>query len=121
MQIETDIQKKRRNTKVMISLAGIETVHIPLLLPNLLVKAKEIIEVSAGLKAGVRIINSYTREPIIGSPDQNPEIFEKFLPKIKYLTNVVLNFASGSVGSPFIKIEERFNDVFSKLALLNMG
>jgi hypothetical protein len=100
MQIETDI-KKNRIAKVMITCAGTWRVHILLLPPNLAIKSMEIIEASVGSEAGVRIIQSHAREPVIGNPDQNPEKFGKFFPKIKYLTNVVLNFTSGSVGSPF--------------------
>jgi uncharacterized protein (DUF849 family) len=64
----------------------------------------------------------HARNPENGRPDQTPEAFARFLPRIKQQTNAVVNITSG--GSPFMKVEERVKpaEVFKpEVASLNMG
>ncbi len=123
MQMKTVIEKKRQNTKVIITCAVTGAIHTPSMSPYLPITPEEIIEASVGAaEAGAAIIHLHARDPITGRPDQSPEAFAKFLPQIKSRTNAVLNLTSG--GSPFMKIDERIQPSMKfspEVASLNMG
>ena len=123
MQMKTVIEKKRQNTKVIITCAVTGAIHTPSMSPYLPITPEEIIEASVGAaEAGAAIIHLHARDPITGKPDQSPEAFAKFLPQIKSRTNAVLNLTSG--GSPFMKIDERIQPSMKfspEVASLNMG
>jgi uncharacterized protein (DUF849 family) len=91
--------------------------------PHLPVTPDEIIADSlAAAEAGAAILHLHARNPETGRPDQTPEAFARFLPRIKQQTNAVVNITSG--GSPFMKVEERVKpaEVFKpEVASLNMG
>jgi uncharacterized protein (DUF849 family) len=91
--------------------------------PHLPVTPDEIIADSlAAAEAGAAILHLHARNPENGRPDQTPEAFARFLPRIKQQTNAVINITSG--GSPFMKVEERVKpaEVFKpEVASLNMG
>lgn len=121
--MKTVIEKKRQNTKVIITCAVTGAIHTPSMSPYLPITPEEIIEASVGAaEAGAAIIHLHARDPITGRPDQSPEAFAKFLPQIKSRTNAVLNLTSG--GSPFMKIDERIQPSMKfspEVASLNMG
>jgi uncharacterized protein (DUF849 family) len=123
MQMKTVIEKKRQNTKIIITCAVTGAIHTPSMSPYLPITPEEIIEASVGAaEAGAAIIHLHARDPITGRPDQSPEAFAKFLPQIKSRTNAVLNLTSG--GSPFMKIDERIQPSMKfspEVASLNMG
>ncbi|MBV8847980.1 MAG: 3-keto-5-aminohexanoate cleavage protein, partial [Methylobacteriaceae bacterium] len=91
--------------------------------PHLPVTPDEIIADSlAAAEAGAAILHLHARNPETGRPDQTPEAFARFLPRIKQQTNAVINITSG--GSPFMKVEERVKpaEMFKpEVASLNMG
>jgi uncharacterized protein (DUF849 family) len=91
--------------------------------PHLPVTPDEIIADSlAAAEAGAAILHLHARNPENGRPDQTPEAFARFLPRIKQQTNAVINVTSG--GSPFMKVEERVKpaETFKpEVASLNMG
>ena len=60
---------------------------------------------SARRKAGAAIVHLHAREPDDGRPTQDPEMFMRFLPKIKAAADVVINLTTG--GAPTMTIEER--------------
>src|SRR6266568_209839 len=73
-------------------------------------------------EAGAAILHLHARDPATGKPDQTPEAFARFLPRIKQQTNAVINLTTG--GSPFMSPQERVKPaaVFKpEVASLNMG
>ena len=109
--------------KVVITCAVTGAIHTPSMSPHLPVTPDEIIANSlAAAEAGAAILHLHARNPENGRPDQTPEAFARFLPRIKQQTNAVINITSG--GSPFMKVEERVKpaEVFKpEVASLNMG
>jgi uncharacterized protein (DUF849 family) len=109
--------------KVVITCAVTGAIHTPSMSPHLPVTPDEIIADSlAAAEAGAAILHLHARNPQNGRPDQTPEAFARFLPRIKQQTNAVVNITSG--GSPFMKVEERVKpaEVFKpEVASLNMG
>jgi uncharacterized protein (DUF849 family) len=109
--------------KVVITCAVTGAIHTPSMSPHLPVTPDEIIADSlAAAEAGAAILHLHARNPETGRPDQTPEAFGRFLPRIKQQTNAVINITSG--GSPFMKVEERVKpaEVFKpEVASLNMG
>ena len=109
--------------KVVITCAVTGAIHTPSMSPHLPVTPDEIIADSlAAAEAGAAILHLHARNPENGRPDQTPEAFARFLPRIKQQTNAVVNITSG--GSPFMKVEERVKpaEVFKpEVASLNMG
>ena len=109
--------------KVVITCAVTGAIHTPSMSPHLPVTPDEIIADSlAAAEAGAAILHLHARNPENGRPDQTPEAFARFLPRIKQQTNAVINITSG--GSPFMKVEERVKpaETFKpEVASLNMG
>ncbi len=109
--------------KVVITCAVTGAIHTPSMSPHLPITPDEIIADSlAAAEAGAAILHLHARNPDNGRPDQTPEAFARFLPRIKQQTNAVVNITSG--GSPFMKVEERVKpaEVFKpEVASLNMG
>jgi 3,5-dioxohexanoate:acetyl-CoA acetone transferase len=109
--------------KVIITCAVTGAIHTPTMSPYLPITADEIIEQSvAAAAAGASILHLHARDEKTGRPDQTPEAFARFLPRIKQQTNAVVNITSG--GSPFMKVEERVKPAATfkpEVASLNMG
>ncbi len=109
--------------KVVITCAVTGAIHTPSMSPHLPITPDEIIADSlAAAEAGAAILHLHARNPETGRPDQTPEAFGRFLPRIKQQTNAVINITSG--GSPFMKVEERVKpaEMFKpEVASLNMG
>jgi uncharacterized protein (DUF849 family) len=109
--------------KVIITCAVTGAIHTPSMSPFLPVTPEEIAEAAAGAaEAGAAIIHLHARDPQTGKPDQTPEAFGRFLPRIKQTTNAVVNLTTG--GAPYMTVEERVRPaaVFKpEVASLNMG
>ena len=109
--------------KVIISCAVTGAIHTPSMSPHLPVTADEIVESAVGAaEAGAAIVHLHARNPETGAPDQSPEGFAAFLPRIKARTDAVLNITTG--GAPTMTIEERVRpaETFKpELASLNLG
>ncbi len=109
--------------KVIITCAVTGAIHTPTMSPHLPITPDEITrEALAAAEAGASILHLHARNPETGQPDQTPEAFGRFLPRIKQGTNAVINITSG--GSPYMKVEERILPaaVFKpEVASLNMG
>ena len=109
--------------KVIISCAVTGAIHTPSMSPHLPVTADEIVEAAVGAaEAGAAIVHLHARHPETGAPDQTPEGFAAFLPRIKARTDAVLNITTG--GAPTMTIEERVRpaETFKpELASLNLG
>jgi uncharacterized protein (DUF849 family) len=109
--------------KIIITCAVTGAIHTPTMSPYLPITADEIVEQSvAAAAAGASILHLHARDEKPGRPDQTPEAFARFLPRIKQQTNAVVNITSG--GSPFMKVEERVKPAATfkpEVASLNMG
>jgi uncharacterized protein (DUF849 family) len=91
--------------------------------PHLPVTAKEIADAALGAaKAGAAIVHLHARNPVDGSPSQDPELFVPFLKEIKEKSNVVINLTTG--GAPTMTIADRLRPAHQfkpEVASLNMG
>jgi uncharacterized protein (DUF849 family) len=109
--------------KVIITCAVTGAIHTPSMSPHLPITPDEIAEAAIGAaKAGAAIVHLHARMPEDGRPTQDPDMFRRFLPKIKAATNVVLNLTTG--GAPTMAIEERLQPALQlkpEVASLNMG
>lgn len=111
------------NDAVIITCAVTGAIHTPGMSPHLPVTPDEIAEAAIGAaEAGAAILHLHARDPETGRPDQTPEGFARFLPRIKQATNAVINLTTG--GSPYMSVEERARPAAKfapEVASLNMG
>ena len=109
--------------KVIITCAITGSIHTPTMSPHLPITPDEIAsEAIAAAEAGAAILHLHARDPETGKPDQTPEAFARFLPRIKQGTRAAVNITTG--GSPFMKVEERVlpaQNFKPEVASLNMG
>jgi 3,5-dioxohexanoate:acetyl-CoA acetone transferase len=109
--------------KVIITCAVTGAIHTPSMTPYLPITPDQITEEAiAAAEAGASILHLHARDPKTGQPDQTPEGFAAFLPRIKQGTNAVINITTG--GSPYMTVKERVTPaaVFQpEVASLNMG
>lgn len=112
-----------KNNKVVITCAVTGAIHTPTMSPHLPITADEIVkDALAAAEAGAAVLHLHARDEKTGRPDQTPEAFARFLPRIKQQTNAVINITSG--GSPYMKVEERVLPAATfkpEVASLNMG
>ena len=113
----------RKGRKVIITCAVTGAIHTPSMSPHLPITPEEIIADSlAAAEAGAAILHLHARDPKTGRPDQTPEAFGKFLPRLKQQTNAVINLTSG--GAPTMLVSERVKPAAHfkpEVASLNMG
>jgi len=109
--------------KVIITCAVTGAIHTPSMSPYLPVTPKEIAESAIGAaQAGAAIVHLHARNPVDGSPSQDPALFRQFLPQIKAASNVVINLTTG--GAPTMSLEDRLRPAHEfkpEVASLNMG
>lgn len=109
--------------KVIITCAVTGAIHTPTMSPYLPITPEEIAQDAvAAAEAGAAILHLHARDPETGKPDQTPEAFGRFLPRIKQATNAVVNITTG--GSPYMRVEERVRPAAQfkpEVASLNMG
>ncbi|MES2473269.1 MAG: 3-keto-5-aminohexanoate cleavage protein [Pseudomonadota bacterium] len=111
------------NDKVIITCAVTGAIHTPSMSPHLPVTPEEIAAAAVGAaEAGAAIVHLHARDPQTGKPDQTPEAFSRFLPRIKQATNAVINLTTG--GAPYMTVQERVKPAEQfkpEVASLNMG
>jgi uncharacterized protein (DUF849 family) len=109
--------------KVIITCAVTGAIHTPTMSPHLPITPDEIVaQAVAAAEAGAAILHLHARNPETGRPDQTPEAFARFLPRIKQQTNAVINITTG--GSPYMTVDERVQPAATfkpEVASLNMG
>src|SRR5688572_30945557 len=109
--------------KVVITCAVTGAIHTPSMSPHLPVTPEEIADAAVGAaEAGAAIVHLHARDPQTGKPDQSPEAFARFLPRIKQQTDAVLNLTTGS--APYMSVAERIQPAVKfqpEVASLNMG
>jgi uncharacterized protein (DUF849 family) len=111
------------HSKVIITCAVTGAIHTPSMSPYLPVTPDEIAAAAIeAAEAGAAIVHLHARDPATGRPDQSPEAFARFLPRIKQATGAVINLTTG--GAPFMTVEERVKPAQTfkpEVASLNMG
>ena len=109
--------------KVIITCAVTGAIHTPSMTPYLPVTPDEITaNAIAAAEAGAAILHLHARDPETGQPDQTPDAFAAFLPRIKQGTDAVINITSG--GSPYMTVQERAAPAAQfrpEVASINMG
>jgi uncharacterized protein (DUF849 family) len=109
--------------KVIITCAVTGSVHTPTMTPYLPITPEEIAEASIGAaEAGAAVIHLHARDPKDGRPTPSPDVFMRFLPRIKQRTDAVINITTG--GSLGMSIEDRLAAPLRakpELCSLNMG
>ncbi len=109
--------------KVIITCAVTGSIHTPSMSPHLPVTPDEIAEAAIGAaEAGASIIHLHARDPSDGRPTQDPDVFLRFLPRIKQATEAVVNITTG--GGPTMTVDERMRpaaELKPEVASLNMG
>jgi uncharacterized protein (DUF849 family) len=108
---------------VIITCAVTGSIHTPSMSPHLPITADQIVEAAVGAaEAGAAVIHLHARDPETGAPDQSPEAFLQFLPRIKQRSDAVLNLTTG--GAATMTVEERAGPAAKlkpEVASLNMG
>jgi 3,5-dioxohexanoate:acetyl-CoA acetone transferase len=109
--------------KVIITCAITGAIHTPTMSPHLPITPEQIADSAIGAaEVGAAIVHLHARDPKTGRPDQSPEAFLRFVPRIKQRTNAIINLTSG--GSPTMRVEERVMPAATlkpEVASLNMG
>ncbi|HEX5599223.1 MAG TPA: 3-keto-5-aminohexanoate cleavage protein [Hyphomicrobiaceae bacterium] len=109
--------------KAIITCAVTGAIHTPSMSEHLPITPDEIVEQALeAAAAGASVLHLHARDPETGKPDQTPEAFARFLPRIKQQTNAVINLTTG--GSPYMRVEERVKPAAQfkpEVASLNMG
>ena len=109
--------------RVIITCAVTGAIHTPSMSPYLPVTPEEIADAAIGAaQAGAAIVHLHARDPVTGKPDQTPEAFARFLPRIKQASKAVVNLTTG--GAPYMTVQERVKpaETFKpEVASLNMG
>ena len=113
----------RKSKKVIVSCAVTGSIHTPTMSPYLPVTADQIAENAiAAAEAGAAILHLHARDPKDGSPSQEPEHYELFLPRIKQNCNAVVNITTG--GGLGMTLDQRLAAAMwakPEVASMNMG
>ncbi len=112
-----------KSRKVIITCAVTGSVHTPSMSPYLPVTPDQIAEEAiAAVQAGASILHLHARDPKDGRPSSDPEIFMRFLPRIKQVTDAVINISTG--GSSLMSLDDRLAAALRaepEMCSLNMG
>ena len=109
--------------KVIITCAITGSIHTPSMSPHLPITPDQIAaEAIAAAEAGAAMVHLHARDPETGKPDQTPERFLEFLPRIKQQTDAILNITTG--GGLGMSLAERLAPALAcqpEVASMNMG
>jgi len=112
-----------KQDKVIITCAVTGSIHTPSMSPHLPVTPDEIAaDAVAAAEAGAAILHLHARDPENGRPTGDPEVFMRFLPRIKQQCNAVVNITTG--GGQGMSVEERIAAALRaspEMTSLNMG
>ncbi len=114
---------KKAGRKVIITCAVTGSIHTPSMSPHLPVTPEAIAEQAIGAaEAGAAILHLHARDPETGKPTPSPEIFLRFLPRIRAATDAIINVTTG--GDQTMTIEDRLAGplrLAPEMCSLNMG
>ncbi|MGH6934014.1 MAG: 3-keto-5-aminohexanoate cleavage protein [Dongiaceae bacterium] len=109
--------------KVIITCAVTGSIHTPTMTPYLPITPDEVARASIeAAEAGAAIIHLHARDPQDGRPTPSPDVFMRFLPRIKQNTDAVLNITTG--GGHGMSVAERLAGAMRakpEMATCNMG
>lgn len=109
--------------KVIVTCAVTGSIHTPSMSPHLPITPEQITAAAVGAaEAGASVIHLHARDPETGKPDQTPEAFMAFLPRIKQQTGAILNITTG--GGLGMTMDQRLAPALRaapELASMNMG
>ena len=109
--------------KVIVTCAVTGSIHTPSMSPHLPITPEQITAAAVGAaEAGASVIHLHARDPQTGKPDQTPEAFMAFLPRIKQQTGAILNITTG--GGLGMTMDQRLAPALRaapELASMNMG
>jgi uncharacterized protein (DUF849 family) len=113
----------QQGNKVIITCAITGSIHTPTMSAALPVTPDEIAtQAIDAAKAGAAVLHLHARDPKDGRPSPDPEVFRRFLPRIKQSCDGVINITTG--GSVLMTVEDRIAaaTTFSpEMCSLNMG
>ncbi len=113
----------RKSDKVIITCAVTGSIHTPTMSPHLPITPDEIAsEAVAATEAGAAMVHLHARDPKTGKPDQNPDLFAQFLPRIKQQSDAIINITTG--GGLGMTLDTRLAPALRmkpEVASLNMG
>lgn len=111
------------NRKVIITCGVTGTIHTPTMSPHLPITPSEIAENAIeAAEAGATILHLHARDPRDGRPTPDPDVFMRFLPRIKQGTDAVINIITG--GGHNMTVQERLEAPLRtkpEMCSLNMG
>ena len=82
--------------KVIVTCAITGSIHVPSQTPYLPITPEQIAENAIGAaEAGAAILHLHARDPETGKPTPDPDLFARFLPRIKDDTDAVINITTG--------------------------
>ncbi len=109
--------------KVIVSCAITGSIHVPSQTPYLPITPDQIAENAIGAaREGAAILHLHARDPKTGQPTPDPEVFLRFLPRIKESSDAVINITTG--GAQTMTIDERLAGPLRmkpEMCSLNMG
>lgn len=97
---------RKSSGKVIITCAVTGSIHAPSMSPHLPITPDQIAEESVrAAEAGAAMLHLHARDPRTGRPDQSPQLFQQFLPRIKQATDAIINITTG--GGLGMSLDER--------------
>ncbi|SCW72188.1 Uncharacterized conserved protein, DUF849 family [Sphingobium faniae] len=113
----------KHTRKVIITCAVTGSIHTPSMSDALPITPDQIAEQAiAAAEAGAAMLHLHARNPETGQPDQNPELFKQFLPRIKQSTDAIINITTG--GGLGMSLDDRLAPAKwaqPEVASMNMG
>jgi uncharacterized protein (DUF849 family) len=113
----------KKTGKAIITCAVTGSIHTPSMTPHLPITPDQIAaEAIAAAEAGAAMLHLHARDPETGKPDQNPELFKQFLPRIKQSTDAIINITTG--GGLGMTLDQRLaaaKYAQPEIASMNMG
>jgi uncharacterized protein (DUF849 family) len=101
-------------SKIVISCAITGAVHTPTMSPHLPVTPDEIAaQAIEAAQAGASVLHLHARDPQTGKPTPDPDVFMRFLPRIKEATDAVVNITTG--GGQGMTLEDRLAGISGTL------
>jgi len=113
----------KKAKKVIITCAVTGSIHTPSMSPHLPITPDEIADQAiAASEAGAAMLHLHARDPATGKPDQSPELFAQFLPRIKQHSDAIINITTG--GGLGMTLDQRLAPAKwaqPEVASMNMG
>jgi uncharacterized protein (DUF849 family) len=113
----------RAKSKAIITCAITGSIHTPSMSASLPVTPDEIAEQAIdAAKAGAAILHLHARDPKDGRPSPSPDLFMRFLPRIKAGCDAIVNITTG--GGQGMTLDERLaaaERASPEMTSLNMG